>query len=194
MLAAVFPWTPAFALIRRDPRLSFLAAWLAFAFLFFSVSRNKLPGYMLPLMPALCLVVAVALQRSNKWIAVIVAFLAALLPAASTVLPEALERGISHSRWQPPWGMLILPIAAAAIALAIRRMFIPAVITCLAVIFIKAVILPELDPNVSARHRWNETKPSCLSSDTSRNFQFGYSYYAGRELPICEKSTILDRE
>jgi 4-amino-4-deoxy-L-arabinose transferase-like glycosyltransferase len=58
MLGALFPWTPLFLLFARrrgcwDGRRSFLLATVLFGFLFFSVIVNKLPGYLLPLLPAL---------------------------------------------------------------------------------------------------------------------------------------------
>ena len=57
MVGALFPWTPLFLLFVR-PELAGTSAtacywrlWL-FGFLFFSVIVNKLPGYLLPLLPA----------------------------------------------------------------------------------------------------------------------------------------------
>ncbi len=57
ILAALYPWTPLFALcfLQRkgwDERHRFLISCLAFGFFLFSVSLNKLPGYLLPLLPA----------------------------------------------------------------------------------------------------------------------------------------------
>ncbi len=201
LLVAVFPWTPSLVLIRRDPRLTFLAAWLAFGFLFFSAARNKLPGYLLPLMPAIALLLGAGLQRlrQRRWVAMAVGILGAVLPAASTILPEARERGLMHSQGQPPWWTLLFPALAAAALLFAGRLkcnpaLVSAVIACLAVLFIKAQILPRLDRTVSARQGWNETKPNCIQGNVSRNLRFGYFYYGGRELQPCEKSSILDRE
>jgi 4-amino-4-deoxy-L-arabinose transferase-like glycosyltransferase len=198
LIAAVFPWTPAFILVRRDPRLSFLICWIAYGFLFFSASRNKLPGYTLPLIPALSLVLGVALQRSRsaKWVSLSVAVLAALLPAVSTILPQALELGLTHSRWQPPWWLLVFPLVIALVVARAKGKFTIAAasIACLAVLFVKAVILPGIDRAISARRDWFETKPICLPDNVSRNLQYGYFYYAGQQLPSCGKSSILYRE
>jgi 4-amino-4-deoxy-L-arabinose transferase-like glycosyltransferase len=43
----------------KDPRILFLVLWIALPFLFFSLSRSKLPHYMLPLVPAVALLAAV---------------------------------------------------------------------------------------------------------------------------------------
>lgn len=52
-LVAIFSWR---ALKRRD--LLFLALWIAIPFVFFSLSQSKRPQYILPLLPALALMVA----------------------------------------------------------------------------------------------------------------------------------------
>src|SRR5437016_13020333 len=69
ILAGLFPWTPLAALLARpktydDVRVRFLVAWLIFGLLFFSVAQNKLPGYVLPLMPALAIVLSVARETA----------------------------------------------------------------------------------------------------------------------------------
>jgi 4-amino-4-deoxy-L-arabinose transferase-like glycosyltransferase len=43
----------------KDPRILFLLLWVVLPFLFFSLSRSKLPHYMLPLVPAVALLAAV---------------------------------------------------------------------------------------------------------------------------------------
>jgi hypothetical protein len=46
--------------------LLFTAAWGLFPILFFSLSKSKLPGYILPALPALVFLIAVAVTRSLK--------------------------------------------------------------------------------------------------------------------------------
>ena len=58
LVAGLFPWSPTlFALIRKGlyshPGRQFLMLWLVFGFVLFSASAGKLPGYLLPLYPAL---------------------------------------------------------------------------------------------------------------------------------------------
>ncbi len=73
LLVGFLPWTttlPALARLgaRRDESQSFqplrlLVIWAAFVFVFFSVSRSKLPSYILPMFPALALLAAAWLER-----------------------------------------------------------------------------------------------------------------------------------
>ena len=67
LLAALFPWTPALLLplwdgwnrgwrvATKSPQRVLLMYWVALPFLFFSLSENKLPGYLLPILPPLTL-------------------------------------------------------------------------------------------------------------------------------------------
>jgi hypothetical protein len=58
LIGLLLPWTP--LLWRGEWRTrAFYAAWLVFGFVFFSVSKNKLPGYLLPLLPAAVMVMRV---------------------------------------------------------------------------------------------------------------------------------------
>ena len=45
---------------------AFLAAWAATIFVFFSVSGSKLPGYIIPIYPALAILAALALDRMGR--------------------------------------------------------------------------------------------------------------------------------
>ncbi len=71
LLLGLFPWTPLFALLARrktygDVRVSSLVIWLGLALLFLSAFTNKLPGYLLSLLPAVAIVLAVALDKAPR--------------------------------------------------------------------------------------------------------------------------------
>ena len=54
-IVAIFSWR---AFKRRDDALLFVLLWLIIPFVFFSISQSKRPQYILPLMPAIALLVA----------------------------------------------------------------------------------------------------------------------------------------
>ncbi len=70
LAAGIFPWTPLLLLplleiVRKGLRsvlanrqTAFLFYWVVLPFAFFSISRNKLPGYLLPVLPPLTLWIA----------------------------------------------------------------------------------------------------------------------------------------
>ncbi|HVS86619.1 MAG TPA: glycosyltransferase family 39 protein [Candidatus Acidoferrum sp.] len=70
LIVALIPWTyilgsalaGATGALRtnswREPSTLFFACWVLFVFLFFALSKSKLPGYVLPAVPALTLIIA----------------------------------------------------------------------------------------------------------------------------------------
>ncbi len=78
LIVGLLPWTPAvLGFFRRDARAAltetyakaymnvplFLTIWCAFLFVFFSVSRSKLPSYLLPTVPAFAMLLAPMMLR-----------------------------------------------------------------------------------------------------------------------------------
>ena len=81
LIVGLLPWTPAvLGVFRRDTRAAiaetyakaqlnvplFLAIWCAFMFVFFSVSRSKLPSYLLPTVPAFAMLLAPMMLRISS--------------------------------------------------------------------------------------------------------------------------------
>ncbi len=76
-----------------DPRIVFLLSWILVPLLFFTISQSKRPQYVLPLMPALGLLVAVLWQGARGRLAgvrpgaVALAAIGMLLAVASRLIP-----------------------------------------------------------------------------------------------------------
>lgn len=141
LLAGMLPWTLTMfdALARawkRDPgqrfqAQRFLLLWSAVVFFFFSASDSKLVSYILPMFPALALLIGVRLTqlgaRALAWQALPAALaggtLLALLPGiaryASREVPVAMFRDYAH--WLIPAALLLIAGAAASAWLAWRR-------------------------------------------------------------------------
>jgi 4-amino-4-deoxy-L-arabinose transferase-like glycosyltransferase len=212
----MFPWTPLIALIpsRRaleDERVRFLLIYIAWGFVFFSASTNKLPGYLLPLLPGMAIVMAVALDKSKhaaRWL-VACALLLTGVPVVAAILPKALGDGISKigtisiSGWAPILVVLI-PIAAAAAAGWLarddadqewsgRRKWSALVVAMAAVLsmgYLKWAAFPVLDRQVSVRAFWREHKDeisqACVVPYLRRSAVYGLNYYAEHPLPECK--------
>src|SRR5579864_4815016 len=108
LIAGLFPWSPLLLLLYEkrehiDARIVFLLIWFAWGFLFFSISRNKLPGYLLPLLPADAALIGIAAAgakpRAVKMACLLgaCAALLALTPLVREVLPQALASGLSRT-------------------------------------------------------------------------------------------------
>jgi 4-amino-4-deoxy-L-arabinose transferase-like glycosyltransferase len=96
LLGALLPWTPLLAAIpkadfRGDARLRFLLVWSAGTFVMFSLVTNKLPGYLLPLLPPLAALAGIRLAAAPIPRTALAAAAAAwvMLPLAERVLPGA---------------------------------------------------------------------------------------------------------
>lgn len=202
ILAGLFPWTPLVGMLGRrklydDVRIRLLAGWLMCGLLFFSAARNKLPGYVLPLMPAIAIVLAVALDKASRkewWLASCAALLIAL-PTAAAVLPQALVSGLSRSHVAFAWGGLVFLAAAVGVwwlashdqrELAVMAVALTA---AAAIVYLKYAMFPVLDREVSARpfvrENGSQLENVCLQG-VSRASEYGLTYYAGKTFPQCQ--------
>jgi 4-amino-4-deoxy-L-arabinose transferase-like glycosyltransferase len=202
LLAAVFPWTPLVGLLaargfRWDMRRRFLGAICIFGFIVFSISLNKLPGYLLPLLPSLAVLIAsgfetTAGRRSRLWL-LPCALLIAIIPVVARALPEAL---VSGRFWPLPWGNatraeLFYVVAPLAVVLFARRSWaVPVLALCIVSggIYMKSVAFPKLDREISARQYWTQIRdlPGTLcDGGMNRDWIFGLSFYRGSKLEPC---------
>ena len=183
----------------------FFACWAISPFLFFSFSQSKLPGYILPAIPPLCLLIAVGLQRralalkpqaslvASAW-CVLAVGITWIVMALSTVhwidrLP-AVARDVS--------GRMILHISIFAVAggivivvLAFLRnrgaLLLSFFMVALCVELAGARVLPALDPFISARFHGellrNHRYPNrVFTFHLTRSWQYGLNFYLGREV------------
>lgn len=203
ILAALFPWTPLLGLlasrkIRWDVRRQFLAAICVFGFVLFSVSLNKLPGYVLPLIPSLLVLIAGTFESmpiarlSRSWL-LPCALLAALIPLLAHVLPQSLISGrLSLSAAGNVTRVEYFYIAAPILVVFLARRAWAALLLALCVvssgIYIKSVAFPILDREFSARQYWAQIKDvrgTMCDGGMNRDWIFGISFYHNEHLVPC---------
>ena len=202
LLAGLFPWTPLFALlfvskIHWDERRRFLASISIFGFLFFSISLNKLPGYLLPLFPPLFILVGAQFEKKSlvqisRWWLLPSACLIALIPLAVSVLPASLSNGrISLSAFhivRTEWFYILLPIVALILS---RRQWTGAILVLcvvLAGLYLKLESFPVMDKLVSPRGLWRDIaskSESLCDAGTNREWLYGLNFYRGKAIPVC---------
>jgi len=210
LLAGLFPWTPAILLafhpktwrkVWDDERVLFLALWFLFGLMFFSVSRNKLPGYVLPLMPALAVIVAVMVDRAPAVVSAIAVaisvLLLVLLPAVVGALPEALMSGIRRAGFT--LSLHATPVALTALAALVSALLIwsgraqaAAIVAVMAmaagITWFKLAAFPVLDRQVSVRGFMQANGGAvgaCVDPGVRRMWVYGLNYYAGRPVSEC---------
>lgn len=201
-LLLLFPWFPLLAVAVRSAKDSEntrrLAAVVAFGLVFFSASVNKLPGYVLPLIPSTCVLMGVALARAGlreRWLIAPIAMLG-MLPAARAILPEAVAHGFGAAHI--PWASVALGLAVgvafgAGIALwpllRAKALLMAISVAAAAFIWLEIEVFPVLDTTGSARTLWAAGHPDCAPV-LSRGMLYGLYYYSEKQLPDC---AIVDK-
>jgi len=219
LFIAVFPWTlllvPAIADGWRELRGAtwrqspgaFFAAWVLFPFLFFSTSQSKLPGYILPAVPPLLLLLARGLVRSANgpahvpstrflWVSSVL-IAAGLAPSVysyttsgsllSRALPAAPNITLSG------FGMLffiggIVMAAAGQLHALWKSAVIASGVFAVSVGLAVYSLLPVLGPWISPRELAFEARDRAAGGaiavyDLPRAWQYGAEFYLDRFLP-----------
>ena len=198
----LLPWTPLYLTLpwsdhwqESCPR--FLLTWATVTLAFFSISRDKLPGYILPALPPLAALAGLALARAARPVRAGLALCAltlGLVPAAASLLPEALNTGTRQALAGLHVNGAVLLVAAALVFAVWRaeRTLAVALVAVAAVagyVWIKQTTFPAIDRQAGSRALWEQVRPHreevCLG-DVRRSLAYGLSYYAGRQLPDCE--------
>jgi 4-amino-4-deoxy-L-arabinose transferase-like glycosyltransferase len=206
IVASLFPWSPTlFALFRRecyrDAGRRFLLLWLVFGFVFFSASAGKLPGYLLPLYPALAALVGLALDqmKNARWVLAASGLALAAIPVIGNILPAALAN-LPSPGVLAGWD-LRFAIGCAALGAGVwwleksgkrgAAMAVLCAASVSGVFYLSVTALPEVDRQVTARPLWREIEADSASvcvDDIHRNWRYGLNYYSVTPLPECGKT------
>ena len=202
-LLLLFPWFPMLfaprvsmpAVFRGSVRFQSLAAVVGFGLLFFSASLNKLPGYLVPLLPITFAILGVGIsQLSGRGAELILPLLLmGALPAAAAFAPKVL--GAHGVRPSFPFSALWIPVIFCGILAVViyrfaRGSLFPAAaaLAGLAFLWFQFDAFPEFDARGSARPLSKTGTPNC-TPDLPRDLIYGLYYYSGKELPKC---AVLD--
>jgi 4-amino-4-deoxy-L-arabinose transferase-like glycosyltransferase len=202
LLGLMFPWTATIALLPHhadDARRKLLLLTVVFGFVFFSAATNKLPGYLLPLLPLVAALAGVRLAEIGNPRPYILASAALLLllPFVAGTLPPALARGLTSVPVAAEDWWAVAPAVAALIATILflnrgKRTFAMATTVIAAtfgVTYLKVRMFPALDQVVSARPQWlliRDAPDEYCAGDLHRNHRYGLNYYTRTPLPTCE--------
>jgi len=202
LIGLLLPWSPLLLLLPRraafrDLRRQFLLAWVLFGLLFFSVAANKLPGYILPLLPAAAALMALALEEAagaRYWLAGCALLLVAIL-IAGDMLPSAVANGLSRAPLPAFHWIWLLPAAIASLVwiLDSQSRRLAAVLSIAAgatagMVYVKRTSTPELDRLASARSLWGQIArraDQVCADNLKRDFRYGLNYYSQVPLPEC---------
>jgi 4-amino-4-deoxy-L-arabinose transferase-like glycosyltransferase len=214
-LAALIPWigflvasaSDAYEAIqhktwRTSPALYF-ACWALFPILFFSISKSKLPSYILPGIPALALLATVSAEKVFERSRRAAAGLSALLGLtwAGLILAAVLRFEKLPPYILQNFNLSAIRIVAAALAVVIASLLVitggkqkfvwlVALNAALVAITVEAVntrVLPLVDPFVSARvpgtFAAQNANERFFTYKLPRAWNYGIAFYAHAELP-----------
>lgn len=211
LAAGLFPWVLlAGAGWRRewlgDGRIRLLLGWLLFGLAFLSLVRNKLPGYLLPLLPAAAALMGIGMAqaRSLAWRLGATGALLGFIPVAGAVLPSALVVGIRRAEWGGwDWRAAGLSVAAGVLAglwAERRRVLAVAAVAAavgVGVLYLQIRVLPVLDQRVSVRGFWRREgaalQAGACVEGVDRERRYGLAYYVGQLLPDCSERALKVR-
>ena len=207
LLGFMLPWTPLILALRRDtlwskPLFRFLSAWTVLPLVFFSVSVNKLPGYILPVLPPLAVLLAIQWRHSPKKSYLCASACALLLvPLAGALLPEALADGITRAWAGLSVGDVFLGIGGASILMAalsvglavkvdprwaVTAVGLPAAV---ALALLKFQVYPAASEVAGTREFVEQAAPrieqACIG-DVRRHVAYGIRHYAPIAPPPCD--------
>jgi len=194
-LAVLFlPWSAllptAFRSRGGDSRRTFLLLWVIWPLVFFSLSVNKLPGYILPAFPAIAALVAIGLAEARHAAAWL--FVSALLTVPFAIAAPLIDiGGISRAAHPAVHLMWLVPIpAAVAVWLLEKRRKRLAAVACIAcaaavgIVYLKI----EMGRKTFARELWAATEAhasqTCIGP-LDRSWRYGLNYYSITPLPDC---------
>lgn len=194
----------------EDALNALLVIWLAIPIVFFSISQSKLPGYIVPALPAGTLLLAEYVRRRASGNDRPNAVLTALHSiAAAAILVPALTIAYIVSQHHLPWNRataiaLVVSLALAmGIAITLRtRLGLSALrfVTLVPVVLALAAVLrlgaPALDRTLSARPLADEisrleTKPLPLAVfGVSRELEFGLAFYRNQVIARYDRDPV----
>jgi len=219
-LAALLPWVFWLAwFANREGRndkggyqrrqILFLAAWGVFPILFFSLSKSKLPGYLLPAVPPLGFLISLAVTRVLKSKHVFGRCVLGLIGALFFVSPAWIFFSKAHVRG--PLVSLYIMVAAggglivigAALLRQTRAGLAFSVVLLLFLLNLVYVSLRKLDPQLSARSCARqigvERAANTYSFKLQRSWQYQLNFYLHREIAewspnVAGEATVVTSE
>ena len=190
-------------------QILFLAGWGVYPVLFFSLSKSKLPGYILPAVLPLGFLISLAVRRTLKSTHVFGCYVLGLIGALLLVSPGWIFFSKVHVRG-PLVSLYIivatvggLIVIGAALLRQTRAGLTFSVVLVLFLLNLVYVSLSKLDPQLSARSCARqigvERAANTYSFKLQRSWQYQLSFYLHREIAewspnVAVEATVVTSE
>ena len=193
----------------KEDLRTYLALWFLLPIIFFSLSRSKLPGYILPAIPAATILLAdFVLRREQEgdkpslWLAITHAVLCAALPVAALTVPfKLLHLAVSEPAIIAAVALgiiTVLALLASQLSQGYRMLrfttLIPLLITFALVLRGTAPIIDVLQSARPVQLALGETAigeiPSVAVYDVPRSVEYGLEFYRNQKISSYERNEI----
>ena len=193
----------------REDLRTLLTLWLLGPVVFFSFSQSKLPGYILPAMPAATILLADFARRQEEadnkpswWIALLHALLTAAMLVAAFVVPFRLvKQPMTHTALAVSGALAVTCLASLWLMLRINGYRVLRFATLMPLLIAFALTLrataPIIDYQQSTRwvvHAMGETAigqiPIVAVYDVPRGVEYGLEFYRNRPVYSYERNEV----
>jgi len=186
---------------------TFLTLWLLLPLLFFSFSQSKLPGYILPAIPAGAILLADYIHRREEaqdkpspWLALLHALLCAAMLAAALIVPfKLLKLAVPRNAIIVTVALALTAILALWLSLHNQGYRVLRFITLVPVVIAFSLLLrgtvPIIDVLQSARPVQGAIAslgevPTVAVYDVPRSVEYGLGFYRDQFIPSYERNEI----
>jgi 4-amino-4-deoxy-L-arabinose transferase-like glycosyltransferase len=213
ILLAALPWTVLLVPAAReglrqwrdkswsDSPSFYFACWAIFPVLFFSFSQSKLPGYILPAVAPLALILARAYAQvtnrdsvSARRITIALGFTWVAIGLSAAILIHRLPHDALTSVGRAIYICAVIAIAGGMMIVLLKPVrrcgvfLLSALLVAILVEMAGMLILPTFDPYISARSHaamlMNDRRPDRIFTfGLQRSWSYGLAFYLERELP-----------
>jgi 4-amino-4-deoxy-L-arabinose transferase-like glycosyltransferase len=188
---------------------TFLTLWLLLPVLFFSLSQSKLPGYILPSIPAGAILLADFIRRREEagekptwWLGLLHALLSAAMLAAALIVPfKLLKLALPRNAIIVAVALALTAVLALWLSLRNQGYRVLRFITLVPVVIVFSLLLrgtaPIIDVLQSARPVNAAIAalgdvPTLAVYDVPRSVEYGLAFYRNRPIPSYERNEIPD--
>jgi 4-amino-4-deoxy-L-arabinose transferase-like glycosyltransferase len=188
---------------------TFLTLWLLLPILFFSLSQSKLPGYILPSVPAGAILLADFIRRREEaqakpspWLAFLHALLSAAILAAALIVPfKLLKLPMSHKAIIVAVGLALTAVLTLWLSLYNQGYRVLRFITLVPVVIAFSLVLRGTAPIVDVLQAARPVQaaiaalgevPTVAVYDVPRSVEYGLGFYRNQFIPSYERNEIPD--
>jgi 4-amino-4-deoxy-L-arabinose transferase-like glycosyltransferase len=197
----------------KEDLRTYLALWFLLPIVFFSLSQSKLPGYVLPAIPAATILLAdFVLRREQEgdkpslWLAITHAALCAALPVAALIVPfKLLHQEVSKPAMVVAAALAIITVLTLLVSLQAQGYRLLRFTTLVPLLIAFALVLrataPIIDVLQSARPvqlTLSETAlgeiPTVAVYDVPRSLEYGLGFYRNQKIASYERNEIPESD